>query len=520
MDGGLDGFYVLVSGDPLSPTHGKQGKRNLDVDVLIFQAKVSRSFSGTAIDKLVSTLSTLFDLSRDMRELRRLYSEKLIERVAMFRDFYLDNIGNIGNMRIRVCYVTRGENPHPAFAPQVDTIETLCGRLFPGSDAQFEFIGAPQLLTLVRQPRPEWLTLGVSEDPLSSNGRGFISLAKLSDFAAFLTEGDGTRRRRLFLANVRDYEGGNRVNAAILETLGQPGADDFWTLNNGVTIVADEVRQGYRKLAMREPKIVNGLQTSMAIVEHSRLKDMELDDRSVMVRVVVPQDEAARDRIIVATNSQTGITAGVLRAAESIHADIEDYFNGTELVYERRRNSYRNEGFPLDKIVTIPQLARAVTAALLQEPNLSAKVNSHTRLVADDRNYGRIFSTEYPLGTFLACARLTKRIEGFLGESGLDHEFEVYHGQKRKTQLWYTQWHVAMMLAVASIPGGRVTPEALARIDVAAIPEETIRSTIGRVNTYFGHARKTYRRTVYQLTKSGQLTDGLLKPADRLGPAT
>ncbi len=512
MDGGIDGFYVLVAGDPLSEAHEKLAGRDSSVDVLLFQSKVSKSFSGTALDKLISTVSTLFDLARDMSDLRELYDEELADRVEQFRKFYVDNIGSIGSMTIRVRYVTQGEEPHSAFAPQVDTIETTCRRLFPGAAADFQFIGAPELLESLRTPTADWHTLPLAEDPLVTSGEsGYIALARLHDFARFVTDEAGAKRRRLFLSNVRDYEGHNQVNRAILKTLAEPPIDDFWMLNNGVTILADEVRQTYRKLVLKDPKIVNGLQTSMALIHHEATNGPVEDARSIMVRVVVPADSAARDRIIVATNSQTAIKPSVLRAAEAVHADIEDLFRGTELVYERRRNSYRNDGVSLERIVTIPQLARSVVAILLQKPYLSAKVNSQSRLVDSDRYYAQIFPGDFPLEAYLTCARIAKRVEVLMGRASEDEDFDIHFGQRRKPLLWFTQWHVAMLAGMSACGGAPVTPQALASVDVAKTPSGSLHDVARWTNEYFSTARRDYQKTVYQLTKSEPLTRGLLR---------
>ena len=508
MDGGIDGLFVLVDGDPVSAAHLDRVDREFTVDVVIFQAKTSPSFSGTALDKLISTLSTLFDLGREDRELRRLYSEDLMERATLFRRFYLRHFARISRMTFKVYYATRGEAAHSALSTQVSTIENVSQRLFPAAETSFSFVGAADLLAMLRKPRAEWLELKLSEDALNASGGGFIALARLSDFAQFITDEEGNRRRRLFLENVRDFEGDNVVNRAIASTLEETDSVNFWMLNNGVTIVAEDVRQAYRVLGLREPKIVNGLQTSTVLYEHFRNRDL-VDDRTVLVRIVVPPDATARDRIIVATNSQTDIKPAVLRATDRLQKDIEVFFSNTELVYERQRNAYKNYGVQLGKIVTMPLLGRSLASTLLQEPHLAARVNAQTRLLAGPRQYYRIFAREYPLAMYLASARITKRVEGFLGDRSVDSELTDDPGGRRP-QLWYTQWHVAMAIVFRAVPGWKVTSQALAELDVQSIPDDEIADAIRVVNKFFTEARRDYRRTIYQLTKSQALTEVLL----------
>src|SRR3546814_13519732 len=49
-------------------------------------------------------------------------------------------------------------------------------------------------------------------------------------------------------------------------TLENPGAEDFWWLNNGVTILAQEASQVGKTIKITDPQIINGLQTSTEIL--------------------------------------------------------------------------------------------------------------------------------------------------------------------------------------------------------------------------------------------------------------
>ena len=56
-----------------------------------------------------------------------------------------------------------------------------------------------------------------------------------------MTDQKGELRRQIFEANVRDYQGAVEVNKAIMESLHENDSkDEFWWLNNGITIVATE----------------------------------------------------------------------------------------------------------------------------------------------------------------------------------------------------------------------------------------------------------------------------------------
>ncbi len=167
---------------------------------------------------------------------------------------------------------------------------------------------------------------------------------------------------------------------------------------------------------IENPEIVNGLQTSSEIYAYFRSSNTEQESRNVLIRVVVPNAAESRDRIIKATNSQTAIPPASLRATDRIHRDIEQYLRSFGLYYDRRKNFYKNEGKPIGRIVSIPQLAQAVMAIVLRQPdNARARPSS---LIKRDDEYQRLFSPTYPIEIYLASAQVIKQVETFLAQHG------------------------------------------------------------------------------------------------------
>ncbi|WP_435260346.1 AIPR family protein [Streptomyces sp. 1222.5] len=167
-----------------------------------------------------------------------------------------------------------------------------------------------------------------TETPMSTSlGEGYVCLAQLDEYYRFITSENEALRLELFESNVRDYAGSTSVNNAIGETLKSATGEDFWWFNNGVTVVGDAAQIAGKKIVVKDPQIVNGLQTSHEIYSYFQ-NGGHHRDRSVLVEiVVVPESGTARDRIIRATNSQTQLPAGALRATESIQKDIEESLN-------------------------------------------------------------------------------------------------------------------------------------------------------------------------------------------------
>ena len=133
---------------------------------------------------------------------------------------------------------------------------------------------------------------------------------------------------------------------------------------------------------------------------------------------MVPNEDESRDRIIKATNSQTAVPPSSLRATDRIHRDIEEYLRQKGLFYDRRKNYYKNEGKPRDKIVGIPYLAQAVMAIVLRQPDQRRARPSS--LLKNDEEYGRVFNSSYPIELYYVCAEAMRRVESILRSPNLN----------------------------------------------------------------------------------------------------
>ncbi len=286
--------------------------------------------------------------------------------------------------------------------------------------------------------------------PASSLGISYISVVPLHSFYKFITH-NGELRTHFFESNVRSFEGDAKVNREIAKTLETTGGEEFWWLNNGVTIIASKVRSAGEPLIITDPLIVNGLQTSYVIYRHFKKNDAVTDNIMILVRVIQNTDQQSVDKIIKATNSQTEIGKIYLHATESIQRNIESVLQNIGLYYDRRKNYYRNEGKSPSKIVTIDQLAQAVTAMLHQKPS-DARAKP-TSLTTDDKQYKHIFSDAYPIEMYQKCAALIKRVDDFLDGC------EITTGDK--TNIIF---HVAMYATCLTLKMAKPKPQSIAAL--------------------------------------------------------
>jgi len=411
-DGGIDGFFVFVNGELVREDTDLSGlKKDVVIEVIIFQSKTEASFREKALDTLNQTLRDLFDLSKPFSTLAAVYNKELLAAAELFRDAVTVLATRFPTHRFSVFYASKGTEVHPNVQRKADLLRDLVQGQFPGSSCKVNFLTAADLLVMARQTPRLSYQLDVTDAPINTKG-GIIGLVKLREYFKFISDEKGDLRRSLFEANVRDYQGATQVNEEIGKTLVEKWPEDFWWLNNGITIVAGKVTQTGKTLTIEDPQIVNGLQTSREIFRYFKSANTEKEEREILVRVISPQNSDSRDRVIKATNSQTAISPASLRATDKIQRDIEQYLHPFGLYYDRRKNSHKNEGKPVDKIVSIPAMAQALMAVVLQRPGTARARPSS--LLKKDEDYEKVFSVHFPIEVFRASIELSRKAEAHL----------------------------------------------------------------------------------------------------------
>jgi hypothetical protein len=462
-DGGIDGLFLFVNGELVhDDTDFSLYKKGVELDLFLIQAKTSTGFKEAALDKFSAVSADLLNLSKPVSSFAAVYNAELCAGMELFRGAHNALVATFPKLRFRYVYATKGEVVDPKVRRKADVLRTQVTQLFSAADVAIHFFGAAELLALARRLPKTSYTLNLAEAAISSTGAvGYVCLVRLRELYKFVTDDKGNLLRSLFEANVRDYQGRTEVNDSIQASLAE-AREDFWWLNNGITIVAAQVTSSGRTLTIEDPQIVNGLQTSTEIFNFFAKNPDAADERNLLVRVIVPAVAESRDRIIKATNSQTYVQPASLRATDKIHRDIEEHLKPYGLFYDRRKNRYKNEGRPLERVISIPLMAQAVMAIALQRPNdARARPSSLLKSQAD---YDSLFSGMLPIGLYRVCADVVKKTEAFLRA---DATLEV----KDRTNL---RFYVAMVVAADATGVAVPTVEQVAALDVAATVNDTL----------------------------------------------
>jgi len=420
-DGGLDGFYIFVNGKIIRTTDDAENakhniRRNVSVDIVLLQATREDKFSLARVLRISDTCTNIFSIADEPKHFTEKYNSFLLDGIERFRTLHRLLGTSYPVYKVSIYYASKGEVSDLGSAVSgkaSELCEKIKNNLPTVKEANFTFLGARQLIELSQKPPKLTFTLECSGLITAMKSGGHVALLPLTEFFKFIRADDGTLRTSLFESNVRDYQGAVSVNEGIETSLKNPGAEDFWWLNNGITVVADNVGGDSRQLVLTEPQIVNGLQTAQKIFDYftnDKTADPN-DTRQLLVRVIKAPNIQSHDQIILATNSQTVIPKASLWATNQIHRNIEAHFRSFDLYYDRRKNSWRREGKEFSKVVGITELAQAVASILRREPNEAR--GSPGRYFSKQR-HNTIFSENFSPRMYVVCAIVKKRAVTFL----------------------------------------------------------------------------------------------------------
>lgn len=154
--------------------------------------------------------------------------------------------------------------------------------------------------------------------------------------------------RSIFNENIRMYLGAkNFVNRQIISSATGNSKNDFWYLNNGITIICD----GYRfnpgipgaQIDLDNFQIVNGGQTANAIFEVGHGNPSLLNSVSILVRIYETKRSDFKPVVAATTNNQSRIDSRDLRSNDEKQRKIEAGMEAEGYFYERKVDQHADK---------------------------------------------------------------------------------------------------------------------------------------------------------------------------------
>ena len=474
LDGGCDSIYLFLNNLLITPDvveHISAPKDSI-LEMIIIQSKKTTSFGEDAVMKWKTISGNLLDLSKTTTDFMTRYNADVLEAFTTFRDTYTRLITSRVKLKFKFYYATLASELHPNVIQQAEELKDTIKGLFPNAVVEVIFVDSDALFDMYNAVIENRVNLKFADIPISPNQKNYIALVDLKSYFNFIVNDEGDVRKSFFDSNVRDYQGINNVNSSISETLHRADDNDFWWLNNGVTVLASEATLvNNRELQIVNPEIVNGLQTSMEIYNYfsENREALESEKRSILLRIIVPDNEESRDQIIFATNNQTNIPKATLRVTDPIHLQIEMYFKSRGLFYDRRKNYYKNQGRKPAEIVGVSFLAQCLITIFLKKPDY-ARARPST-LLNDEKTYNELYEKNNDLEVFYRVALLGKKIQRNV-RSGSD-----YSSAEKSDILYYVLYAV-----IADVLGKKnITPADIKNLDIDSITDTLIEDIRNRV---------------------------------------
>lgn len=413
-DSAIDAFGVFLNDVFVSSSAQIDeiaSKTRLDVDFAFLQAKTSRSLNAAEIGSFLQGVREFFadrfmpvneDISR-----KRLLSDHVFTQSVKMRVK--------PHLHLYYCYTGKYQ-ADPTIVARVEAGKADLKKLNLFSEISFSFLDADLL-----QSRYQEVNLRVEKEiqineyaslpSISGIRQSYLGVLSCSELVKLLSNSDGRLQKSLFNENVRDFLGGNSVNDEITNTIkSKANQGRLAALNNGITIVAKEIRIVGKKFTLSDFQIVNGCQTSHVIFEN---QISLLPDTSIPVKMIEAEDKELVNEIVRATNRQTEVKNEAFEVLSDFHKKLERFFASIDtdadhkLVYERRKRQYADSAFTAKNIVTLTFLTNSFVSCFLEKP--VDAIDYYGVLL---RKYKEtIFNDRHSMWPYLASATILKEIE-------------------------------------------------------------------------------------------------------------
>lgn len=388
--------------------------KSSDFQLKLFQVKSANGFSVNEFSKFCDGVKTIITLEHT-KLIKLKINQELLEKVKVIRKALKSSKREGAKFQLNIFFVSKGDkqNLESKIEKIKEDLKTDLSLYI--DDINFEFLGATELINMdnILKDKIELIVEPTIIDLRDPNKKiqGYACFVKGSSVLNSLVD---TKTKQLkdefFDTNVRDYLGERKlINESIIQTAQEKeGIENFWAMNNGITIVGDAVRSvSSTCILIENPQIINGCQTIYSLHSASRNKKLP-DGLKVFVKMIQVGDPQIQQDIINASNSQNTVDYTSFRANDTIQRHIEKFLSSRGCYYERRANYYKRKGKKGLDVISIKKMSQIIQAIFLKE---SIKALNDVRKIFDNENlYSKIFNTDTDYNAYLFAHKLYKKI--------------------------------------------------------------------------------------------------------------
>lgn len=428
---GIDGIAVIVNNKLVNQVEEIDDlidlNKVLNVRFILIQSKTSGSFSNEDILNFFAWTEVFF--SGDNKAFVTEEMKKFIELKEFI--YNTDNCKYMSkaNPILEMYYVTTGnwnDDQNLKTIIENNTSKLRQSNLF--SKVNFTAVGASEIQGLYRKTKEKSNAIfNFSKRVTIPTGdkikEGYYGLIPFEEYRKVIVD-EKDNIKNVFEDNIRDFLGSdNDVNESMNETLNNAkNILKFGLLNNGITIVTEDILVTGDRFSISNYQIVNGCQTSHILFQNRELPG--INEVNIPIRIIATTDDKIKNEITTATNNQTAIKKEQLASLSDYQRLLEQYYNtypenGFKLYYERRTNQYNQQPIPKNKIVSIPMQIKAFSSMFLGIPHAVSGFYGTVVKKSD----GKIFkSTDKPIMYYVSALTLFK-LEYYFKSGMLDSKY-------------------------------------------------------------------------------------------------
>jgi AIPR protein len=376
-DTGIDGIAVIVNGQMVYNKEDVEflisNNNFLEATFIFIQSKTGNHFGTNDLNNFGYGVKDFFSETPSLRR------NSEIKAFAELSNFIFSNASKFRDTpKCKLYFVTNGNwlnDQNCASIIDSNKDDLMKFNLF--SSVEYTPVGANEIGKIYRETKNTVNTTFIFQDKvalpdLPNIKESYYGILPISEFKNILLDENGNMRN-IFFDNIRDFQGmKNPVNTGIEDTLQSDTPEFFTVLNNGITIVASSLIPSGKNFTISDYQIVNGCQTSNVLYNY--LKQKKYNELSIPIKLIITDDDEVKNRITVATNSQTAIKREQLKAMTEFQKTIEYFFNTYEsdkkLFYERRSGQYQSDSSVVKaRIVNIQNLIKAFSSMFFENPD-------------------------------------------------------------------------------------------------------------------------------------------------------
>lgn len=376
---GLDGFAIILNKrvitnedelNDLLKTHN-----DISAEIIFIQSKTARNFETKEIGNFGWAISDFISEKPKIQ-----WPETAKGKISLFNKL----ISNTSKLRSKptcyLFYVTLGtKTDDQNIQAKITNVQKDIGSENLFSKIIFELYGANEIQVLYKKigqavNKSFEFPLKVMLPVIDKVKEAYLGVIKASTIIDLMTNENGELLPNVFYDNVRDFQGDNNVNKEIAATIDSAYSDAFLILNNGITIVAEELKTTRNTFTISNYQIINGCQTSNVLFENlDKINDSVL----VPVKLIYSKNQDITAKLIRSTNRQTEVKEQDLIAFSNFQKKLEDYYKtfsgSSQLFYERRSKQYSKSIIEKKRIIDKTTQIKAVASFYFDKPDMATR---------------------------------------------------------------------------------------------------------------------------------------------------